>query len=1190
MMKKLLSLFTLLLLFAATKATADPVELTDNMVVSQIGAAATSLDTDAWYLVWGDRSNGGGYIWDYGYKNSDEGYGELYQSYGSDVVYEGLPASDAAQYLIRFIPATVEGYDNAYIMQFATGNYVWFPNANQTALQSVPSIDDATPVYTYDMEGAGEGEFAFNSTDHDYQLNRQGAGAYVVTYTQGQDYHANSLWNLYPVTFEEASDYDLAYSACLSTYVEYRDYRDSFTTGTTYGCYGEEEVAAFQAALDAVAALDDVAPDEEPVVLSVEELQALRQAIIDTYDAVIASLIPYEMEVEEGYYFLKNGLDFYVDTTTESSEDPETGDIIPGETVRTHYTKAMYSQLNGDEIDALWDTFEESAPFLWKVTATDSDKEYELVNVATDATFNTVSTSANVTMTTDIENHTVFDYYGVSEEDENTTLVNIRLSTQDADGQYYLHCGGHDNGLGTSGSIVGWGKYAGASHWILEPVSEEVAEALIEAYAPIKDSEQRYQQAQAMIDDAEAKMVIATDASISNEGLITSVEQLSSPDTCPVEGQGEDIAALIDGDTETFWQSNWHYDEAPEVGSQYFQVELNEAVEEDIVFTFTRRENSGNNITLWGVYGSTSTSEDVSKEACTLLAEISTPYTTLGETLTSEAFSTQGFTVLRFYIEGTSGGSYFTHLAEFQLYTTSANPSSQRVALGSVYTDLEAAVAEAKAEGEDITADTYSSLKQAYDAFIALFVDPTELRGALANAEEAVGSIVVGTNPGEWSSEESASALQAVIASATSYDGSGKYTQAESDTYVSQLEAGIEAITEAANKVEEGKWYRLRYATEAEMTEHGWTLSNGAASGASPELYGKYACASNLNQEDEESWLVEPLTTRDLDDACLGQQVHFASAEDISQASEDDALFRFVSVGDSAYLLQNKATGLFLKASGTSGTVSLSIQPTLFTTKALGYGQSLVSGQRLDGESCANLHAQLNSNVLVTWSASEAGSNSGLYIEDAGEVAADYDGSAFNMSLQAGVIYAQCWAVDVTAEEGTLYGVQSVDETVVTLAPMEGNTAPAGTPFFYIYGTTDDYDQDEVADIVSFSHGMGVAREALTYGKAVGSYYGETIGQGKLIASLNELTVSKSGATVAENSVYIDGSYTSGSTIVIEYTDETYDSVEEVLGAVARTGSIYTIDGRLVGKGGITEAKRLGKGVYIVGGAKVMVR
>ncbi|MCD8301813.1 MAG: discoidin domain-containing protein [Prevotellaceae bacterium] len=1184
-MKNITSILFISLLAMALPASAQLDELSNSTItISNVEAESIQPDTQ-WYLVYQSRGVGG-YFWDTGFDlNTGSGTGDIYLSYGTDVVYDGMLAKNACMYLVRFVTPTEDqktgdGSHDEYFLQFGTGNYVWTPTDWSETLTTVESIYDAKPLYVYWILDT-PGHLGMNTADeYDLIIDNNGGGSTVVTYGTGDivdKLDGNNDFKLYEVTLTELSDErELALLECAQVYKEYVNL--TFNTEGSFDYYDAAAVAAFEAAVEAAAVIDSDNADE----LTVDDINQLKQNMIDAYEAVLASYVSRLATIDDGYYFFVSDMSFYEQTTTEDSEDPETGDIIPGETVTTYYTKAMYSDKESDgTIYAKWMTFEETAPFLWKIEG-NGDLTYNVVNAVTGATFDNVSTSTNVTMTVGGENTMAFDQVL---DDNNDVHLAIRVSTQAEDNYYYLHCGGHASGVGKSGNIVGWSNDADASHWLLQLVSDEEAAEIIDAYG--SSAEKRYQDALEMISDAQEKMEIAEDMQL-GDGLITSVDQLSSPYTETSEGS---LDAMIDGDASTYWHSDWS-DGSVEGGTHYFQVELPQVEESELVFTFTRRAVNNDHITEWGVYGASSS--DADKDQCTLLATVSTPYSSNTETLMSDPFDTQGFTLLRFYCEDTTGAGdgtrgYF-HLAEFQLYEApQENPTSQKVAMGSIYTDLEAAIADAQDEGEDITEETFNALQAAYDAFIAAFVDPADLRAAIEEANATAAAIVIGTDPGEWSDTSVTSTLTSTIDEATAYDAAGVYTQAQSDTYVETLGSLTESVYASANQIETGKWYEIHYATEDAYDEYGWSKTPGSAAGSHPALFGKYICVSALEYEDE-MYYTEGYTESDLDEVCVGHSLYLTDKPDIW--FEDCAKFRFINVADTAYMMQNKATGLFLRAAGASGEVTLSPHPTLFNVTALGYGENLISATAIDGEDNANLHAQLSYNVLVTWATSEVGTNSGFYIEDIGEaVADDYDGTEFNMEIELGSVNAFCFPVEITANEGTMYGVQSVEGTTITLSPIEDNVAEGGHPFIFISGSTDQYDSSADAEVLTFTHGYDIEREPMTVGELVGSYYGETIGAGKALASGNGFEVTKqSSSYVDDNSAYISTEFDLEDTLTLVISDESFDSIEETVATVSQDGNIYSIDGKLLGKGNLGTVKSLGRGIYIVNGVKVVVK
>lgn len=150
--------------------------------------------------------------------------------------------------------------------------------------------------------------------------------------------------------------------------------------------------------------------------------------------------------------------------------------------------------------------------------------------------------------------------------------------------------------------------------------------------------------------------------------LIQSVSQLYSPQVIgdsQVDDSQTDVINgwLIDGQTDHYWHTSWWSNDA--VGAHYLEVEFTDpelpSLPEKFGFTFTRRNNNGNQITKWGVYSAPS--REATKAECTLIAVVETPFTNAQETLTSPVLNNENnANRLRFYCEGPA---YFFHMSEF---------------------------------------------------------------------------------------------------------------------------------------------------------------------------------------------------------------------------------------------------------------------------------------------------------------------------------------------------------------------------------------------------------------------------------------------------------------------------------------------------------------------------------------------
>jgi hypothetical protein len=495
-----------------------------------------------------------------------------------------------------------------------------------------------------------------------------------------------------------------------------------------------------------------------------------------------------------------------------------------------------------------------------------------------------------------------------------------------------------------------------------------------------------------------------------------------------------------------------------------------------------------------------------------------------------------------------------------------------------------------------VTEEQAAALQAAYDAFVLKYVDPADLRQVIADVEGIADGITLGTNPGYWTDLKVADNLKKAVADAREYDKAGIYVAETSNALIQKLQDEGQAVRAAAIAVQTGKWYRFRFGKEETFEEQGWDLTAGAANVNADEvetdeaLWNKVLTVADYKGEDGINY-VEPI---DAEDVRLGENVFFDEDGDITDP--DMTLFRFVAVGDSAYMIQNKATGLFLKAAGTSGLVTLSVHPTLFNTQPIGFGFNAIAAKDLEGNKQNYLHAQRLYNVLVTWDAYTVGTRSALYIEDAGNVEDSYDGTAFTMDVNPGQFYTFCYPVDidVAEDDGVLYTVTEAKGTKITLAPIVKG-APAGAPFIYINGETSDFDEtNEELTPATFHHGYSVAAEPDTLHALKGVFVNTEVGPGYIVPLGNTFATTRAflGGSVSANTAYIasDEKVPVGSDIEIEISDVPADGINTAIAAVAKTGVIYTIDGRVAARGNLNTISRLPRGIYILNGAKVTVK
>lgn len=997
--------------------------------------------------------------------------------------------------------------------------------------------------------------------------------------------------------------------------------------GTEPGMYDAQAVAAFIDAWEAAGSVD--APGAS---FTLEEIRAMIENLTATYQAVRNAMIP--MTLTDGYYRIRHSCAFINNVPTGETDEENRPITEPRDVA-----KYMYGTLEGEKISVRWNTPTangQACPYLWKVT--NRDGYFDIMNCATDSRFNEVPKDSYVTMSSEATNLMAVDVVHNVNGDPHVTL---RVSTQLGTDHTFLHPLSHgiqaaDNiGRGTEGYVIGWANDAyGVSEWVFEPVSQEEAEAAIAAYEPYKNRAVMVENFKTMLNDIDEKMPIAKDLSVSYDAekpYITEVDQLSSPWNAPHEWEGN-LEHLIDNDPLTYWHTNWNNNS----NWQYLQVELKEPAYQLTAMHVIRRKykynsttdlSTADHVTVWGVLGSDE--PDTEDADWVELATLVTPYQGPGEELTA-AFDPQGKQYLRFYAKETISGKRYWHCAEFQLYPGEiVDPEhSQYHMMGQVAATMDALYTELKdIDPETITTEQYTAFKEAYDAFIAQFVNPADLREQIESSKGADNMVEVGTNPGFWPDRAVCDNLAKAIADAQAYDEAGIYTKEASETHKAALKAAVDAIPASALRVQPGKWYRIRFGTEEEYDAHNWNKVGNETDIITVDdeeiirneaNWGHYMTVARLEQyvakDDEGNTLYTQnfVNGVDADEVHVGDKLYGDALEDIMDNDADMALFRFLPFGDGTYVIQNKATGLYVEKKVESGDILLGVHPALFKQEIAGYGQSYFTIKTLSDEAQNPLHFARSTNVITTygrWGDSD-GRRGCFFIEEVADVAADYAANPARIGLWEGSMTSHCYPVTMKAidgDEGAMWTVSAIERAAatddapaqlnVTLVPMADNVAPAGTPFIYIH---DDYyvpaserDEDTEQEMVAFTFGSDFVTEPQNSGALKGVFTQTTLQQGVLTIQEDGLTRTTDNNTrINTNRAYIaeETAFPRNYEIklILDETGET--GIAAALQQVAQTGDIYTLDGRLVGRGNLNSLRGAQPGIYVVGGVKVAVK
>lgn len=1136
--------------------------------------------------------------------------------------------SNAGTYVWEIVP--VEGKEGYYTFKnYSTGNYInIIGTSNGGAVEM-----SADEVETYITLGEGDYEDYIalrnpNATGQWIDMGWSGAG--ISTWSGGVG--GSRRMQIFEVTLEEGDEHQGAVDNLTTVIDNVSGDLDTWAEdlGEDRWQHKQDLYDAFSEALEEANAIL-----EDPDSYTTAEINAAKDKLQKTHDDCANNVNGATQQAyDNGYYMIVSALTFTGDITkyytAEEAEAKNEENLVadengvnPGEegyitTYAEDYTPVAegdpYTE-SGDVIKAMyedagtakWMTYQKKAQFLFKLEQTtptyvapntDASKVYKVTNMLNLHTFGHVTTSAAVPMSA-CDSLFTFDIVpGEVRTDNEYPVVDIRNAGL-AEGQYYyLHCGGHGGGSGTSGNIVGWcdNNDAAATRWYLQPISDEEAEEWLksdEAQASLMIAEMK-----PYVSNIPGQVETSKDETTTvdlTQPLITDASQFSSPYTTLDEQattEEQIFENLISSEeTSTYWHSAWESGSVAQ-DVHYLQV----AVPDDVTFDgtqsytvrITRRPVSGDQITKLDVRGYADNDESLGFEDGTDLGSVVLPMgssnseTLNGTTLFTPTAETR---YLRFYsaaeVAFSSGGGAsrgYWHCRKFQVYPAEVGyyygsyentQYAKRQTLADAATaaidawNASAWNADSVAAGKQTLADlteSYNTLKTAAEAWKAVYVDPANLRTALATAKPNVEMIVKGNNPGEWAEGTDADALKTVYDNALAYDKSGEYAPATSKEHIANLANTTTNVLAQANKIVANKWYKIHFAPESLYETAGWDKTGAKAAYAkyddqqteeagegdqdvtvSKALFGRYLTTGKANsdyseavvrhQSEEEGGeayedsivIYRPIYNTD---AVAGHNIIFADADE----DQMPALFRFIEATDSTYYIQNKETGLYL-ANNSNNKVVLSASPYTFNATAMGWGACLINAFSIDGKKVAPIHGERATNLLVTWDATTLGSNSMMFIENTDEEG-EPASTDFTMEMWPGQLYAYTFTGDVTlssTENLDIYtkaGFEVIEDTKTNMITLDktqfsGNVLKAGVP--YIIRTK----LDEGTDYVSLANAQTAAKQAAAEEKGEDLTRAEMKEANEKAWNENVVTVSATHAT----SDFVNEAQTSGKLI-----------------------------------------------------------
>ena len=380
------------------------------------------------------------------------------------------------------------------------------------------------------------------------------------------------------------------------------------------------------------------------------------------------------------------------------------------------------------------------------------------------------------------------------------------------------------------------------------------------------------------------------------------------------------------------------------------------------------------------------------------------------------------------------------------------------------------------------------------DAFLGSFANPAELKAKMAEAENVLAGFVQQPGViGTYSSDADPEELQKIIDNAQALLNSLKYSSEELNEQVALIDATLAALSTKIQMPEEGKWYRFVFPSEEEyMANPTWLRSEAEkniwddATGDRIEgadvrdaLYDRVAAVMDGTS-------YQPVSNHeDLREGTglAGVALFAAHAEDLDDV--DYSLFRFIKREDGLYIIQNKATGLYLPKlldRGGDNPVTLSAYPGAFRVDPLGQGCSFIESAdfftgKLNGTNnddatpalAHKVHFTWKNNFIQSYPDQTIGTKCSFHIVES-EVGGEEIGHLYR-DYEPDVAYGITFLTDIEqVNNGSLYEVEGIvttddEEQFISLVQVE--KVKAGQPAVLVAEN----------DVVSFGLGAEYALE-----------------------------------------------------------------------------------------------------------------
>ena len=548
---------------------------------------------------------------------------------------------------------------------------------------------------------------------------------------------------------------------------------------------------------------------------------------------------------------------------------------------------------------------------------------------------------------------------------------------------------------------------------------------------------------------------------------------------------------------------------------------------------------------------------------------------------------------VRFATDGSARGKFF-NLAGMDILTgvtyakscqlSAVEPATRIALFGALSNGNKQAENDSISNIENLKA-AIAQLTDAYNAFVSTFVDVKDLKTAITRAKNALNGYVKSENTvGTYDTASDPDAVKSAMTEAESLIANVGYTQEEVDNAAKKIDEALAELYTHIIAPDPTKWYQIQFASEDEYTEFKFDADAEA-------LIDRVVCVTQ--GQDETTKAPKPYDSAE--DVIYGsawlQSVPAENAWDVPELT----YFRFIAVGDSGYVIQNKATGLFVPNLGTSVKTNLSTVPGVFTVEWFGNGFVTLNTHSLfDGTTNNNNFHFGNSSdysqyYIVGW-------NSGMSTKSAFHLVTieeEESVGSVNMTGTRALTIPESLKLEGGANAYTAKGkvVEEDGTTYIAMERVEGEV-PAGMPAVIIP------EDPEAAYTVRLGTDF-VSTEASTVG-VQGTFVSRTMPDGSALLkaaedkSLYWQPLSTVGMSSTANGIYLDVANIGqmpdvakdeADLLILVKDYSSTVSVDKIKTNVSGKHEIHTVDGVKLG----VKPENLKKGIYIIDGKKVYV-